>query len=769
MKFSYNWLRELVPGLDAEPAELMRLITMKTAECEGLEQVGGKLAEASVARVKEVERIAQSHNQIVVVETARYGVKRVICGALNCKTGMLTAYLPLAPKVIEGVESEGMLASALELGIGSDHTGIVELDSEALLAPDTIIEVDNKSLTHRPDLWGHHGMAREVAAITHRTLIDPVKADLVPKGESPVEIAIEDFALCPRYSALVFENVTVRPSPLWLQYRLEAIGLNAINNIVDVTNYVMAELAQPMHAFDAGKLHGQTIFVRNARSGEQIVALNDESYNLTASNLVIADAQGPIALAGVIGGLHSAIGTDTRRIVLESANFQAASVRKTSVALKLRTDASMRFEKSQDPLNTVRGLARAVELLREVSPGLRLVGGLADSHGELKTPVPIELTVDWLKAKLGRDLDAHQVRSILESLEFGVEESASGHFRVTVPSWRATKDISIKDDLLEEVGRMLGYESITPRAPLIESVVPPQSPSRLFLRDVRNMAVEQGFTEVYNYSFVTEEMVRAFDMDVAAHVGVTNPIASDQTLLRSSLLPAIRRNILDNSRHFQTFRLFEIGREIHARKRELPEETPHFVAAMYAREGDGSASLFELKRLAECLMNGCQARLSEPRPFEHPERAATIAWQGEDVGRLFELHPSLGVEGRAAILNLDLSVMERLSVRQEKRYQALRRFPTSNFDITVQVPSRLTAGLIEQELRKAAGSNLVEIKFLYVYAEPPVPEGHKALTYRLTVGAQDHTLSPEETTAIYEAIQTHLRSNAHAWDRQSTR
>jgi phenylalanyl-tRNA synthetase beta chain len=769
MKFSYNWIRELVPGLDAEPAELMRLITMKTAECEGLEQVGGKLAEASVARVKEVELIAGSHNQIVVVETARYGNKRVVCGAPNCKPGMLTAYLPLAPKVIEGVESEGMLASALELGITRNHTGIVELDSEALLAPDTIIEVDNKSLTHRPDLWGHHGMAREVAAITHRTLSDPVKPDLVPKGESPVEIAIENFALCPRYSALVFENVTVRPSPLWLQYRLETIGLNAINNIVDVTNYVMAELAQPMHAFDADKLHGQTIFVRNARTGERIVALNDESYNLTASNLVIADAEGPIALAGVIGGLHSAIGTDTKRIVLESANFQAASVRKTSVALKLRTDASMRFEKSQDPLNTVRGLARAVELLREVSPGIRLVGGLADSHGELKTPAPIELTVDWLKAKLGRDLEAQDVRSIFESLGFGVEEPAPGHFRVTVPSWRATKDISIKDDLLEEVGRMLGYESITPRPPLIESVAPPQSPSRLYLRGVRNMAVDQGFTEVYNYSFVTEEMVRAFDMDVAAHVGVTNPIASDQTLLRSSLLPAIRRNILDNSRHFQTFRLFEIGREIHARNRELPEEIPHFVAAMYTREGDGSASLFELKRLAECLMNGCQTRLSEPRPFEHPERAATIAWQGEDVGRLFELHPSLGVEGRAAILNLDLSTMDRLSASQEKRYQGLRRFPTSNFDITVQVASRVTAGLIEQELTKAAGSNLVEIKFLYVYAEPPVPEGHKALTYRLTVGAQDHTLSPEETTAIYEAIQTRVRSNEHAWDRQSTR
>jgi phenylalanyl-tRNA synthetase beta chain len=752
MKFSYHWIRELVPGLETEPAELMRLITMKTAECEGMVQVGGALVDVSVARVKEVEFIAGSHNRIAIVETARYGTKRVVCGAPNCRPGMLTAYLPLAPIVIEGVESEGMLASALELGITGDHTGIVELDSEALLTPDTIIEVDNKSLTHRPDLWGHHGMAREVAAITNRMLRDPVKLDLLPAGKPPVEIGIEDFTLCPRYSALVFENVTVRPSPLWLQYRLEAIGLNAINNIVDVTNYVMAELAQPMHAFDAEKLKGSTIFVRSARPGEQIVALNDESYNLSPSNLVIDDAEGPIALAGVIGGLHSAIGPDTRRIVLESANFQAASVRQTSVALKLRTDASMRFEKSQDPTNTVRGLARALELLQQVSPGIRLVGGLADSHSEFKTPAPIQLSVDWLRAKLGRDLDSREVRSILESLEFSVKESTPGNFLVTVPSWRATKDVSIKDDLLEEVGRMVGYESITPKAPLIESVTPPESASRLFLRGVRNMSVAQGFTEVYNYSFVTEDMARAFAMDVGAHVGVTNPIAADQTLLRASLLPAIRKNILDNSRHFSSFRFFEIGREIHLRKRELPEEIPHFVAAMFAREGDGSASLFELKRLAECLMEGCEARPAAARPFEHPERAANVQWHGETVGRLFELHPALIEDGRAAILDLDLSKMEKLGGQQERRYETLRRFPVSAFDLSVVAGLREPSGDIQRLLTSAAGGDLVDIEFVRVYTGAPLPEDRKSLSYRLTVAAPDRTLSSDEVAGIRSRV-----------------
>jgi phenylalanyl-tRNA synthetase beta chain len=756
MKFSYHWIKDLVPGLDIEPKELMRLITMKTAECEGLEAVGAPLEGASVARVTGVEWIEGSHNQIAMVETARYGKKQVVCGAPNCRPGMLTVYVPAPPVVIQGVESDGMLASGLELGINRDHTGIVELDTEVLLTPDAIIEVDNKSLTHRPDLWGHYGMAREVAAITHRSLKDPVKLELLPKGPASIGVEIEDLSLCPRYSALVFENVTVGPSPLWLQYRLEAIGLNAINNIVDVTNFVMAELTQPMHAFDADKLHGDTIFVRNARAGEQIVALNEESYQLNPANLVIADAGAPIAIAGVIGGLHSAIDAGTKRIVLESACFQAVSVRKTSVALKLRTDASMRFEKSQDPANTVRGMARARELLEQVSPGIRLVGGLADRKADLKPPPPIELTVDWLTRKLGRPVNATEVRAILESLDFGVTEKAPGHFSVSVPSWRATKDISIMDDLLEEVGRMLGYDSITPQAPLIESVVPPGNPTRVHQRRTRNMAAAQGFTEVYNYSFISEEMARAFHFDPDAHIRVANPIASDQTLMRRSLLPGIWKNILDNSRHLTTFRLFEIGREIHPSRNTLPDEVLHFVAAMYAREGDGSAALFELKRLAECLMPGCEVERAQARSFEHPERAVNVKWRGETVGRIFELHPKLGIEGRAAALDLDLASVERLD-KKDVRYEPLRRYPTSAFDLSVVTDLRQPAGEIGRRLAEAAGDGLVDIEFVREYTGAPLPSERKSVSFRLTVGASDHTLSSDEVTAIRDRVIDAMR------------
>jgi phenylalanyl-tRNA synthetase beta chain len=645
MKFSYQWLRELVEGLDTPPAELTRWITVKTAECEGVEEVG----------------------------------------------------------------------------------------------PDHIIEVDNKSLTHRPDLWGHHGMAREVAAILSKKLLDPVKPRAFGDA-TKLSVDIEDYSLCPRYSALLLENVTVKPSPAWMQARLESVGLNAINNIVDVTNWVMAEIAQPMHAFDADKLHGDTIFVRSAQPGEPMPALNGESYTLDPSNLVIADSAGGIALAGVIGGAGSAISDRTTRIVLESANFSASGIRKTSSRLKLRTDASMRFEKAQDPVNTVRGLARAVELLEQLSPGIRVVGGLADAYRPPTPMPPLVLPLDWLDRKLGKALPAAEVRAILESLQFRVEEITPRTFSVFVPSWRATKDVSIKDDLVEEVGRMVGYESITPTAPLTPARVAPANPERAFHHRVREMATAQGFTEVYNYSFVSEEMARTFSDD--PHVEVANPIAADQNLLRRSLLPGILKNIRDNARYFDHFRLFEIGGEISHER-----ETPHLAAAIFSKD-DGAAGLFELKRLAECLLPGMTVVPDRGLRHEHPQRAAKVGHGDKLLGRLFEFHPRLMKVGRAAVLDLDLNLLQEKQPAS-RRYQPLRRFPISAFDLSLVANSRDPIGHVEELLRRHTGEELLSIEFLRDFA---LPEGKRSLSYRLTMGAPDRTLTSEEVSATRARI-----------------
>jgi phenylalanyl-tRNA synthetase beta chain len=654
MKFSYNWLRDLVDQLDTPPGELAQLITIKTAESEGVEPHG------------------------------------------------------------------------------NDH----------------VIEIDNKSLTHRPDLWGHYGMAREVAAILGRKLIDPVEPQEFPRSAS-VRVSIEDHALCPRYSALVFDNVTVKPSPQWLQQRLEAVGLNPINNIVDVTNYVLAELAQPMHAFDAAKLQGSEIMVRPARAGETIKALNDETYTLDPSNLVIADSTGPVAIAGIIGGADSAISNSTTRIVLESANFNASSVRKTSSRLRLRTDASMRFEKAQDPVNTIRGLERAFALLQEVSPGVRLAGGLADNYRPIPVPPPVVLSLDWLNRKLGRAVPEDEVRRILESLEFRVEEIAPRVFSVFVPTWRATKDVTIKEDLVEEVGRMIGYDSIPPVAPLTPARVPPASPEREFHHRVRLMAAAQGFTEVHNYSFISEDTARVFSVDVSAQVQVSNPIVSDQNLLRTSLLPGIWKNIRDNARHFDRFRLFEIGRAIH------PDgEVPRFTAAMFAKD-NGASGVFELMRLAECLLPRVSVRPADAtQSYEHPRRTGDVLCGETNVGRLFEFHPKMVEGGRAAVLDLDLTRLMQLQPTPE-RYQPLRRFPESAFDLSVVANPRTLIADIQSALEKLAGDALLSIVFLREFA---LPDGARSLSYRLTVGAPDRTLSAEEVGLVRTRIIEGMRS-----------
>ncbi len=754
MKFSHHWLAELVDGLATDPRELTRLITMKTAECEGVEAVAERLAEACPAKVLSVEPLGDSHNRKAMVETPRYGVKTVVCGAANCRPGLMTIYVPVGRKVIEGVESDGMLASGKELGINADHEGIVELDADFPFVPDSVIEVDNKSLTHRPDLWGHLGMAREVAAILGKRVLDPVRPDLLPAGKPAIEVAIEDFALCPRYSALVFENVTVQPSPLWLQYRLHAVGLNPINNIVDVTNFILAELPQPMHAFDADKLKGG-ILVRSGRPGEKVPALNGETYEVDSSNLLITDANGPIAIAGVIGGGPSAISDSTTRIVLESANFQAASIRKTSSKLKLRTDASMRFEKSQDPANTVRGLARAIALLEEVSPGIRLAGGLADVHRPFPPPPPIALPLDWLDRKLGRAIPLDEVMAILKALHFGVTEVEARQLVVTVPSWRATKDISIPDDLVEEIGRMVGYSAIPPRPPLTPAVAPPGNPERDFQHAVRDLATANGYTEVYNYSFFTDAMLEAFAIEPNSLVEVVNPIASGQNYLRSSLLPGVWKNVNDNARSFAEFRFFEIGKEIHRRDADLPLERTHFAAAVYSREGDGTAALFELKRLAEMLLPGVTVDLSAAAlGHEHPHRKAVLRAGGREAGRLFEFHPRLVETGRAAVLDLDLDTVRELQPAV-KKYQPLRRFPVAAFDLSIVAPPRTLTGDLHAALAGFAAGDLVALDYLRTFA---LPDGRRSVSFRLTVGAPDRTLSNEDVTAVRNRVIEGLRS-----------
>ena len=756
MKFSYQWLSDLVEDLDIDAKEVSRRITLHTAESEGVQPHGALLAGACSANVLSVEAIPNSHNVRAVVETALYGQKTLACGAPNCRAGLRTVYVPLGIKRVSGIDSDGMLASPAELGINSDHDGIIELEGELSLAADSIIEIDNKSLTHRPDLWGHYGMARELAAILGKELVDPVSMDLLPAGEPVQPVVVEDFFLCPRYSAQVFENVTVGPSPWWLQFRLQSIGLNSISNIVDVTNWILAELPQPTHAFDADKLQGK-IIVRRAIAGERMLALNGEEYELSPEDLVIADESGAIAIAGIIGGKSTAIGSGTRRMVFESANFNASAIRKTSSRLKLRTDASMRFEKAQDPHNTLRAIARAAEMFELVSPGIIAVGGPTDVKADFKALPVIELSLPWLDRKLGRNLAKAHVIDILLRLSFLVEDQGES-LSVTVPTWRATKDVSIPDDLVEEIGRTVGYATIEPVAPAMPVVPPPVNEERRFYNQLRTVATQRGFHEVYNYSFVSEAQAAKLEIPVAAHIRVLNPIAADQSLMRTTLLHGILKNFEDNLRHFDTFRFFEIGKEIHKQPEGLPNEIAHLVAGLYSKQGDGTENLRELEGLARAIAPTCSFRpAGEARRFEHPLRSAEIYIKDQLIGRLFEFHPNW-VDGRAAVLDLNLGPLACMLAATPKRYQPIRRFPSSEFDLSVLAAARTYSGDIENMLRAAASSAVEQVSFLREFT---LPDGQRSLSFRVTVANMERTLTQDEITRERDKLVVAIRATGY--------
>lgn len=626
MKFSYAWLKEFVPALSLDGAELGRQITMKTAECDGVETRG----------------------------------------------------------------------------------------------EDSVIEIDNKSLTHRPDLWGHHGMAREVAAIAGAELFEPADLSLLPAGAPVVNVTVEDFGLCPRFSAIAFENVRIAPSPKWLADRLESVGLNPINNVVDITNYVLAELPQPMHAFDADKVPGRSLTARAARAGERVEALNGEAYELDPSTIVVAGSEGALAVAGVIGGASSAISDSTTRVIFEAANWNAASIRKTSVRLKLRTDASMRFEKALDPENTARGLARAIALMRELCPEAKLVGGLADVRGPMQTVPPIDLDMGWLARKLGRPIGSSEVVRIFRALGFGVTES-SRSLRVAVPSWRATKDVSMNADLVEEVGRMIGYRSIDPAPPMMAVRPPSINRERAYHNQVRRLLTANGFDEVQNYSFLSDAAAARFGLDPGELVRVVNPISEDQALLRTTLVPGIHRNVEENRKHFEEFRIFEIGRALY-RDREVPR----LAVAIYSK-GDGLAALAELKRVAAMLIPDVRFAPATPRVYEHPARVVEVS----GAGRLFEFHPSFVEAGRAAVLDIELSLRE-----AAPQYTPVNRYPSSSFDLAVVVDARALEGDVARDL---PGAEFVE--------DYRLPDGRRSLLFRVTLSAPDRTLTGEEVAA----------------------
>jgi phenylalanyl-tRNA synthetase beta chain len=775
MKISIKWLSRYVDLADQSPEAIRDALTMSTAEIEEIAAFGGGLEDLVVGQV--LTRDKHPDADKLSVTTVDVGVGepvQIVCGAPNVAAGQRVVViqpgstLPDGTKIkkskIRGEVSLGMICSERELGLSEEHDGIIVLDKDyspgvafdrVMSVQDHVLEVDNKSINHRPDLWGHYGFARELAAILGRELQPLGERVAFPESGASLDVRIDDLAACPRYTGLCIGGVKAQRSPDWLRYLLHAVGQRSINLLVDLTNFVMLDLGQPMHAFDRRRLQADVV-IRRAKPGETMTTLDETERKLEASDLLITSGGQPVALAGIMGGMGSMVEDDTTDLFLESATFHASTVRRTSTRLGLRTDSSARFEKTLDPEFAVDGVHRFVGMLQELCPGAEPSGPLMDPSEWRYEPKTVRLRRARLDLKLGHVIDQETVKSIFERLEFGVTEiDGTEDLDLVVPSFRASKDIGIEDDLIEEVGRMFRYDNI-PEVPLVSTVAVPHREEELFLaRDMcRALALELRSNEVYNYSFVPDAILEAVGAADREYPVVTNPVAPEISKMRRHVMPSLLSCLAQNLRTHKTVRLFEHGKGYQPEVRDkdgLPHETRELAIAFASTVADGYPEL-RSQLLSMLSRQGFDVELDEllgkdDASWIHPGKTVAITLGQDVIGYVGTLHPqvarNMDIPGRVAIANLDVRKLLHAGAT-ERRFRAMSRFPSQPVDVALMVPNSVRVKECADFLKTVGKKLIRRVDLFEVYRGEGLPPDSKSLNFTVTLGAPDRTLTNKD-------------------------
>jgi phenylalanyl-tRNA synthetase beta chain len=801
MYVSYRWLSRHVDLSDITPEQLCDDLTLSTAEVEGLERFAPHLGDVTVGHVVECKPHPDADKlSVCTVDLGGDAPSTIVCGAPNVDTGQKVAVatpgtvLPGDFKIkkskIRGVKSEGMICSVRELDLGEEHDGIWILPDDAevgqpvdraLGIEDWVIEIDNKSLTHRPDLWGHRGIAGEIAAIYDRPLA-PLDPALPETGDGePVPIHIESPA-CSRYIGLPIEGARAIPSPDWLRYLLLAVGQRPIDQIVDVSNFVMLDLGQPNHTFDRGQLHRDGIRVRQARAGETMQTLDGEERKLEPSDLLICSGDQPVALAGIMGGEGSKVGEDTSALLLEVATFDPVVVRRTASRLGLRTDSSTRFEKSLDPTLPLRAAAHFATLIHDLQPEVRFPAPMSDA-GEWTDPThTLMLRTERVRRELGNDIPDAEIASILERIGFGVEP-AEGGLSISVPSSRATKDITIERDLVEEVGRIHRYGNI-PEQQIMGTIAPPTyDPRRAMVRRIQDrLAGGACFHESISYSFIEDSLLEKLSMHELPHVRVINPMVQGEDRVRRSVLPSLLPSLEANRRQRDDVRTFEIGKGYRpeaANDRGEPEEH-HLLGLVWAARPPGKRARFDADRLSqlrgvvEDLLDhlGLEApdwRSSDSPPtWAHPARALEARWQedGEPAAYIAELEPGLAralglkdeLASDVAVAEVSLDQLLQAPARGS-RYRPIPRFPGIKVDVAIALEDATPAGEVVAAIQSAGKGMIADIELFDLYRGDNIGPGRKSLAYHVLLQSPTKTLTDKDEQRFlkrFEQAATHL-------------
>jgi len=802
MKLSHRWLGEMVDLEGTTPEQIQDLLTFHTAEVEDTEAFGGELDGVVTARVTAVRPHPDADKlRLCSVQAGeRSETVEVVCGAPNVAEGQIIAYAPvgitlpggpdgpitLEKRKIRGVESCGMICSERELGLGEDHDGILVLPADTPLGTpfadamelrDTIYEIANVCITHRPDLWGHVGFARELGALLHSKPDFPQGADpdALPTEGTPFPITIEDEPGCRRYVGIVLEDLTNGPSPLALRRRLELLGMRSVDLLVDLTNLVLLEQGQPMHAFDLRDLRGGEIHVRAAGEGEIMRTLDGQDRVLNPQDLVIADGEGPVALAGVMGAENSEVRADTKAILLESATFDPVRVRRTAARLGLRTEASSRFEKTLDPELAWQAALRFVALVQEHMPGARVSLPASDCYPRPFAALELVLPYALVRRRLGCKIPDHRVRAVLNALGFEAVE-AGDTTRVKVPSWRASKDVARAEDLVEEVGRIYGYDKLTALAPIAPVVPRRPRPVRVLERaTAAALSLELGYAEVKHRSFYGAKEATLVGLERSDHLRVRNPSSEDHELMIRTTAAQLLRTMARNQRRTPAGRVWEIARVFAARAEGLPLERPVVALGSWDREdpdepagaqflglmGDIRTWLERLGLDATQLEieNGAAAPLEDGLPapeWLHPGRRAVLRIGGQMLGHAGEVAPAIvraaHLEGRCCLAELDVGVLLACRDAAAARYEPILRYPLVPFDVAVIVPRKTPAGDIRRAMREAVPASIRNVHVFDVYEGSKIPAGFRSIALRCELFDRERTLDGSAADALRSEV-----------------
>lgn len=795
MKLSLNWLRDFV-DVDLPVPELARLLIDATAEVEGWETIGASWDpdKIRVAEVLAVEPHPNADRLRLVTVNAGSGEQQVVCGAPNVAAGQKVAFATEGARLIDGhtgelatlklrpirgVESAGMVLSEKELGLSEDHEGILVLPPDAPIGRPLVeqlgdIVFDISTWANRADLLGVLGFGRETAALTGKVLREPDRtyAESIKNVEDLVSVTIQDPDLCLRFTASVIQGVTIGPSPAWMQERLQKAGMRPINNVVDITNYVMLETGQPLHAFDYDLVREKRIVARRATPGEKLVTLDDVEREFDGEMLLICDGGGPVGVAGVMGGGNSEVNPSTKNVLLEVANFRAGSIRRTSTYLKLRTEASLRFEKGLGPEMAEYAQRRALHLFEQLTGG-QVARGLVDVYPGKQPRPTIIVEASRIEQVLGIEVPVEDVRRILTDLGFVCHFVPPGKYSVQPPDWRP--DVVIADDVIEDIGRIHGYDKLP--ATMLRGTLPEPEPTPLMdLRErIRDGVAALGFQEVITYTLSDlGKLKRLLDPDDRLRnepLAVVNPVAAQYTYLRTTVRPSILETYANNRRHTDgALRIFEIGLEYLPVEADLPHERPVLVAALggtresrWNRTGPERLDFYDAKGMVEALLDGLGIAANYAPREEHAflrGHTAEIRVGREVVGILGQVHPdtaaAFDVDEPVFLVELWLEDLVR-HLPERPAYSAPSKFPEVRQDVSLLVDVATPAGRILEIARNhRSGTVRVSADIFDEYRGQGVGDGKKALALRLRYQAADRTLTDADVAKIQQGLMTRL-------------